>query len=77
MNAKIDLVRMAALALILPPEATRVIALRVSKERNARRVRRRESHMFVFFGRTYSQHRLKDLALTELKYTSLKNGTLI
>ena len=48
MNAKINLVRMAALALILPPEATRVIALRVSKERNARRVRLRESHMFVF-----------------------------
>ena len=30
---------MAALALILPPEATRVIALRVSKEKDARSVR--------------------------------------
>lgn len=39
MNAKINLVRMAALALILPPEATRVIALKVSKEKDARRVR--------------------------------------
>jgi len=39
MNAKISLVKMAALALILPPEATRVIALRVSKEKDVRRVR--------------------------------------
>ena len=39
MNAKINLVRMAALALMLPPEATRVIARRVSKEKDARRVR--------------------------------------
>ena len=39
MNAKITLVRMEALALILPPEATRVTALRASKEKDPRRVR--------------------------------------
>ena len=39
MNAKVNLVTMAALASILPPEATRAIALRVSKEKVARRVR--------------------------------------
>ena len=38
MNAKISYVRMVALALILPPEATRVTALRASKEKDARRV---------------------------------------